>query len=338
MDRFAAMPVRERKTGTASLAASGRGGAGSSVGARLLGMAVAAMAGAAAVQRPERAAADRNLDPDRTAPRLHACAALLSASVLLDSALEHYRGQFENPGMLAPLFTASAAMLAGLSGASSPARRAGGRHAYAAALAAGAAGTAFHAYNILRRPGGLRWGNLFYAAPVGAPAALSLAGLFGLAARRLHDGAPGRRRLLGMPTGRALSALTCLGLAGTSGEAALLHFRGAFHHPCMWLPVTVPPSAAVLLGVAAMSPAAEQPARLTRPTRAALWLTALLGVGGVGFHARGVGRQMGGWRNWTQNVLAGPPLSAPPSLAALALAGFVSLALLRPRGDREARP
>ena len=53
---------------------------------------------------------------------------------------------------------------------------------HAAAIAAGAAGTAFHIYNLLRRDGGLRWVNLFYGAPLGAPAALSLAGLIGLAA------------------------------------------------------------------------------------------------------------------------------------------------------------
>ena len=31
------------------------------------------------------------------------------------------------------------------------------------------------------------------------------------------------------------------------------------------------------------------------------------------FHAYGVSRNMGGWRNWSQNVLNGPPLPAPPS-------------------------
>jgi hypothetical protein len=48
---------------------------------------------------------------------------------------------------------------------------------------------------------------------------------------------------------------------------------------------------------------------------------------GMGFHARGIARQMGGWRNWSQNVLAGPPLPAPPSFSALALAGRAALAL-----------
>ena len=34
-----------------------------------------------------------------------------------------------------------------------------------------------------------------------------------------------------------------LGLLGTVGEAALLHFRGAYHNPFMVVPVTLPPAA-----------------------------------------------------------------------------------------------
>jgi hypothetical protein len=47
----------------------------------------------------------------------------------------------------------------------------------------------------------------------------------------------------------------------------------------------------------------------------------------MGFHARGVARQMGGWANWSQNLLSGPPLPAPPSFSALALAGRAALEL-----------
>ena len=48
----------------------------------------------------------------------------------------------------------------------------------------------------------------------------------------------------------------------------------------------------------------------------------------VGFHAYGVSRNMGGWRNWSQNVLNGPPLPAPPSFTGLALAGLAALSLI----------
>jgi hypothetical protein len=300
------------------------------------------------------------------ARRLYQAAAMLAASVLSDSALEHYRGNFENPGMFTPLASAAVVLACALRGAGRDAGTAARAHSsararsrapvyarlparrtnrtddaetgatarygttraagpaatvpYATACAVGAAGLGFHAYNVLRRPGGLSWANLFYAAPLGAPAALLLAGVIGLAARPVAAGAP---TLAGLPSGRALCGLAAFGLAGTSAEAALLHFRGAFQHPAMWVPVSVPPVTAVMLASAAL-PGAPGPRRLTHALlKACTWL----GMLGMGFHARGIARQMGGWRNWSQNVLAGPPLPAPPSFSALALAGRAALAL-----------
>ena len=46
----------------------------------------------------------------------------------------------------------------------------------------------------------------------------------------------------------------------------------------------------------------------------------MLGLAGAGFHIRGVSRHMGGWRNWSQNLLDGPPIPAPPSFTGLGLA------------------
>jgi purine-cytosine permease-like protein len=46
---------------------------------------------------------------------------------------------------------------------------------------------------------------------------------------------------------RGIAAIVALGIAGTVGEAWLLHFRGAFQNPAMFLPVTIPPVAAVML-------------------------------------------------------------------------------------------
>ncbi|MGN4078251.1 hypothetical protein ACS0ZK_39815, partial [Burkholderia gladioli] len=60
--------------------------------------------------------------------------------------------------------------------------------------------------------------------------------------------------------------------------------------------------------------------------------TAALGLLGMAFHARGVARQMGGWRNWSQNLLSGPPLPAPPAFTALAVAGLAALELTRHEG------
>ncbi len=258
---------------------------------------------------------------------LNAGSALLSLSVLLDSGLEHYRGSFKNKAMYTPLAVASLSLAVSLHGLGDarPRRRRARDGAYALAAAAGIVGTAFHAYNITKRPGGLSWFNLFYAAPPGAPAALGLAGVFGAAAERVRATPPGAApRLLDRSAGRVLGFLTAMGMAGTVGEAGLLHFRGAFQNPAMFAPVTAPPVAAALLAFAASAPVGRP-----RPlTRFWLGLTAALGIAGVGFHIRGVARHPGGWPNWRQTLLVGPPVSTPPAFTALALTGLAALGLM----------
>lgn len=250
--------------------------------------------------------------------------ALLAWSALTDSAVEHYRGSFENRAMYTPLVVGALSLAAGIHGG---ADHIGSRHRvrnaiYLAAAGVGVAGTGFHLYNVTKRPGRFSWHNLFYGAPLGAPAALLLSGALGAVGERLRDEPAHDPRLLGLPAGKALALLAAVGMAGTVGEVALLHFRGAFQHRAMYAPVTVPPIAAILLARAAL--AEPRPNWWTR-----IWLraTAALGAIGVGFHIRGVARQRGGWRNWSQNVLSGPPLPAPPSFTALATAGLAALRL-----------
>ena len=312
-------------------------GAGNAAGAIVLAMTGAtacALAGQglrrAGRRTPRRASVPA---PGREPVReLHASAAILSACVLADSAVEHYRGGFENPGMYTPLLVSALGIAAGIDGATGarlPRRFRDG--VYGLAGVVGLIGAGFHVYNVLRKPGGLSWQNAFYAAPVGAPAALSLAGAIGLAANRLNAAPSGEDvTIWGAPAGRVLSALAGFGLMGSAGEAGLLHFRGSFQNPFMWLPVTLPPVAGVLLAKAALEPRDKRARPLTRGWLA---LTAALGVAGVGFHAYGVSRAMGGWRNWSQNVVDGPPLPAPPSFLALAIAGLAAL-MLRDREDR----
>jgi hypothetical protein len=111
-------------------------------------------------------------------------------------------------------------------------------------------------------------------------------------------------------------------LLGTSAEAALFHFRGAYQNPAMFIPVTLPPVAAGLLAASCRS------SRWIGPARVSLRLLAVVGLLGAGFHAYGIQRGMGGWRNWSQNLLNGPPLPAPPAFTALAIAGLGALNLL----------
>lgn len=263
-----------------------------------------------------------------TARTFNRGSALLALSVLADSAMEHYRGSFDNPAMYTPLIVSLASLAAGMHGGRD---RKAERHfvrngVFLSAALAGIAGTGFHLYNITKRPGRLSWHNFFYAAPVGAPMALLLSGALGAVAERLRDEPAHDPRLFGMPAGQALALLTSAGLVGTLGEVALLHFRGSFHNPAMYAPILVSPVAAALLANSALAAPSSRwaPRALTR-----FWLrmTTALGFIGVAFHARGVARNQGGWRNWSQNLFNGPPLPAPPSFSALALAGLAALRL-----------
>jgi hypothetical protein len=263
---------------------------------------------------------------------LNRAAGTLAFSVLADSAIEHYRAGFFNPAMYTPLVVSTAALGVSAHGLADPREGAHQvRHiVYAAAALTGIVGTGFHLYNLTVRRGGVDWENLFYGAPLGAPFAILLSGLLGAAAEQVRD-APGGAapRVFGLPAGRATAAVASLGLLGTMAEAGLLHFRGAYHNPFMFVPVTVPPVAAALMAEAAFGPKGRNRAF----TRWWLRLTALIGFAGMGFHAYGVHRNMGGWRNWRQNLLNGPPIPAPPAFTGMALAGLAALNLLEDHPD-----
>ena len=270
----------------------------------------------------------------RAAWRVRHGAAILGGSVLLDSAMEHFQGGYHNRAMFAAPLTAAVSIAASLAEPDPERLEALPTAGHAISVAVGLAGLGFHLYNITKRPGGLSWNNLFYAAPFGAPGALVLSGLLGLASEapaafgRVHPGdlpvdrdADAERH---RQEGRVLAGVAGASLLGEAAEVWLLHFRGAFHNPAMYLPVTIPPTAALLLLREAVSP---------RPrgrglARWRLRLTAALGIIGTGFHVYGVQRNMGGWRNWRQTALAGPPTPAPISFTGLALAGLAALDLI----------
>jgi hypothetical protein len=232
--------------------------------------------------------------------------------VLADSSVEHFRGDFHNRVMFAaPLL--SSMMLA----SSATARRGSSANvAHLLAVLGGAIGTGFHLLNVIKREGGPSWLNLFYGAPIAAPLGLTFAGLFGLAADRVRKSkaTPFFARLLG--------AATAVGLAGTALEAALLHFRGAFHNKLMYVPVLIPPLAAAALAADVMR------GHPTTATRAMLRAVVAVGFGGTALHTIAMQREMGGWRNWTQNIHGAPPIPAPPAFTAMALAGLAALELM----------
>jgi hypothetical protein len=279
------------------------------------------------IERPQRTVPEKHEESGHVAAAryLNGASAVLSFSVLTDSAMEHYRGAYHNPAMYLAPSVAASALANSVHMTLTPAHFGVARTMLAGiALATGIGGFGFHLYNLNKREGGINLLNLFYGAPLGAPWAITLSGLAGLAASRLvlesEQKQPGR--LLGLPAGPFLACGTAVGLIGTVAEAALLHFRGAFHDPFMFLPVTLPPLTAVALALAAVNPG------LIRWAKPLLQATAAMGIAGSGFHAYGVSRNMGGFYNSSQNVLNGPPLPAPPSFSGVALAGLGAVKLL----------
>jgi hypothetical protein len=282
------------------------------------------------IEKPRRTVPEEQQEPNHieAARYLNSAAAVLSFSVLTDSAIEHYRGTYHNPAMYLAPTVAATALANSIHMAVTPAHFGVARTTLAGlALATGVGGFGFHLYNLKKREGGINLLNLFYGAPVGAPWAIALSGMAGLAASRLvlesEQKQPGR--LLGLPAGPLLAGGTAIGLIGTVAEAALLHFRGAFHDPFMFLPVTLPPLTAVAMALAAIKP------KLTRWAKPMLQATAAMGIAGAGFHAYGISRNMGGFYNWSQNLLNGPPLPAPPSFSGVALAGLGAIKLMEAR-------
>ena len=215
------------------------------------------------------------------ARRLNRAAGTLAVSVLADSAIEHYRGSFKNKAMFTPLIVSALTLATSMHGTADSRPVAHGlRDAiYALAAATGLIGTGFHLYNVGKKTGGFSWQNLFYGAPLGAPFAILLSGLIGFCSERVRDTSRWKiPTIFKLPAGRTMAAVISAGLLGTTGEAGLLHFRGAFHNPLMTLPVTLPPVGALLMASAAAGP----PGRDLWFTRWWMRLLTAMGFAGVG--------------------------------------------------------
>jgi len=79
-----------------------------------LGAALSAFTGLAALGRGKlRAGARRREAQTSAARKLHLGAGVLALAVLADSAVEHYRGSFQNKAMFAPLVSATLSLFAG---------------------------------------------------------------------------------------------------------------------------------------------------------------------------------------------------------------------------------
>ena len=135
-----------------------------------------------------------------------------------------------------------------------------------------------------------------------------------------------RKNLLSGRFQRTLSALTAVSAVGLGFEIYLEHYKGSFGDKWMWTPIflTPPLTAAGVAGVLS-----ERHARTTLPAVSAVY--ALDGAIGVYTHLRGVYRKPGGFHEATYNLVMGPPLLAPGSLALVGGMGLAA-ALARREG------
>lgn len=109
---------------------------------------------------------------------------------------------------------------------------------------------------------------------------------------------------------RTLSAATALSAPPLGLEIYFEHFKGSFGDKWMWTPVILSPALTVA-GMAGVR--SERAARTWLPALSALYC--LDGVIGVLTHVRGVARKPGGFDEPLFNIVMGPPLLAPGSLA-----------------------
>lgn len=120
---------------------------------------------------------------------------------------------------------------------------------------------------------------------------------------------------------RTLAGAAAVSCAGLAFEIYLEHYKASFGDKWMWTPLALTPPL-VAAGVGGVF--SERIAKTALPLFGAIY--ALDGVVGMITHIRGVQRKPGGFSEPTYNLVMGPPLLAPGSLALVG--GFAVLAAL----------
>jgi hypothetical protein len=125
---------------------------------------------------------------------------------------------------------------------------------------------------------------------------------------------------------RTLAAATAFSALPLGLEIYFEHFRGSFGDKWMWTPIALSPALTVA-GVAGVR--SERAARTWLPVLSALYCAD--GLIGVITHVRGVARKPGGFNEPLFNLVMGPPLLAPGSLALVGGMGIAAAAFGRER-------
>ena len=136
-----------------------------------------------------------------------------------------------------------------------------------------------------------------------------------------------RRALRNIRTGRlqrSLALTSGLSTLPLAFEIYLEHYKGSFADKWMWTPIALTPP---LTAAGAAAVFSERVAKTWLPAISALY--AADGVIGVVTHLRGVVRKPGGLSEPTYNLVMGPPLLAPGSLALVGGMGLAAAAARR---------
>jgi hypothetical protein len=249
---------------------------------------------------------------------------VLAIMIGWESVLGHYRSGFPLKPQYLPALTSMALALAGVITLVAPRNHWGAWFlmiAGWAAIATGVIGAAYHHYyGIVEKPGAYKWWlhHLMYHAPALAPLASSA---FGALAVMTAAHAREVLSVWGIAPIHGVIAIVSAALAGGVLQSAILHYRGAFNNPAMYVPFTAPLAASIACALIFVWPGGE--ARMAASVL--LWLTVLSGFVGLGMHLRGIDREMGGLYVASQNLMQGPPLFAPVTLSGFAGAAIAAI-------------
>jgi len=153
---------------------------------------------------------------------------------------------------------------------------------------------------------------------MGAAARGHIVRMFAIGSRRRGPRQRAPRNIRHGRVQRSLALVTAASALPLGLEIYMEHFKGSFGDKWMWTPIALSPplTAAGLAGYWS-----ERAAHTWLPAISALY--ALDGLIGVYTHIRGVQKRPGGFGEPTYNLVMGPPLLAPGSLA---MVGGIGLA------------